>query len=554
MMKKKMIGSFLFVIIVVSLVVPSCDALLSVAGAVPFSWSFQVIHARSGELDAGWHAGGPLVLNGVETAKAPRKAWPVGQPLSNPDRQGKTIYVDDDNTGGPWDGTLEHPFQHIQDGIQHAEDNDTIYVFAGTYNENLEITKNQLKITGENRETTRLISFASDSAISISAHRIEISGLSITGSIYYGIFLEYADYCNIYNNMIYNMKYGGIAIEYSSHNMVFSNIIYNNCYGITLMMGANYNNVSKNIIHHNQYHGIYVGVSLFTPTPQPHSNQIYENDIFGNNDGVFLFASYNNTIMNNSIENSRTFDGIGLMNAWNNTIVKNVLRNNTRAGLFAFEVYEPSYFNIVKENMFVENCKYGVFFSYYNRYNTIIHNDFINNFENAFDSTNNTWDDGYPSGGNYWSDFDEPSEGAWDNNSDGIVDSSYSILGDGNVDNYPSTTPYSDIDFFRPDVTIISPANGVYVNEFRLLSRLVKRNTFVFGKITILVEAFDSQSGISRVEFYIDEEKMFEETEPPFRWVWVDKTSNEILHSVKVVAVDNVGNYAIDEILVWRFI
>jgi hypothetical protein len=47
---------------------------------------------------------------------------------------------------------------------------------------------------------------------------------------------------------------------------------------------------------------------------------------------------------------------------------------------------------------------------------------------------------------------------------------------------------------------------------------------------------------------------MFEETEPPFRWVWVDKTSNEILHSVKVVAVDNVGNYAIDEILVWRFI
>jgi hypothetical protein len=23
------------------------------------------------------------------------------------------IYVDDDNTSGPWDGTLEHPYNHI---------------------------------------------------------------------------------------------------------------------------------------------------------------------------------------------------------------------------------------------------------------------------------------------------------------------------------------------------------------------------------------------------------------------------------------------------------
>ncbi len=26
----------------------------------------------------------------------------------------RTIYVDDDNTEGPWDGTQEHPYQHIQ--------------------------------------------------------------------------------------------------------------------------------------------------------------------------------------------------------------------------------------------------------------------------------------------------------------------------------------------------------------------------------------------------------------------------------------------------------
>ena len=37
----------------------------------------------------------------------------------------KTIYVDDDNTEGLWEGTLEHPYQYIQDGIDSASDGDT---------------------------------------------------------------------------------------------------------------------------------------------------------------------------------------------------------------------------------------------------------------------------------------------------------------------------------------------------------------------------------------------------------------------------------------------
>lgn len=38
---------------------------------------------------------------------------------------GNTIYVDDDNIQGPWDGSIQHPFQFIQDGITDA-DSDTI--------------------------------------------------------------------------------------------------------------------------------------------------------------------------------------------------------------------------------------------------------------------------------------------------------------------------------------------------------------------------------------------------------------------------------------------
>ncbi|HIG99638.1 MAG TPA: hypothetical protein HA258_03550, partial [Thermoplasmata archaeon] len=33
--------------------------------------------------------------------------------------RGSTIYVDDSNTDGPWDGSIEHPYQFIQDGVDH---------------------------------------------------------------------------------------------------------------------------------------------------------------------------------------------------------------------------------------------------------------------------------------------------------------------------------------------------------------------------------------------------------------------------------------------------
>ena len=46
---------------------------------------------------------------------------------------GNTIYVDDDNIEGPWDGTIEHPYQFIQDSVNVADKGDTIFVFRGTY-------------------------------------------------------------------------------------------------------------------------------------------------------------------------------------------------------------------------------------------------------------------------------------------------------------------------------------------------------------------------------------------------------------------------------------
>ncbi len=86
-------------------------------------------------------------------------------------------------------------------------------------------------------------------------------------------------------------------------------------------------------------------------------------------------------------------------------------------------------------------------------YNKLYHNNLINNTQQVFSwdqglpyQSVNTWDDGYPSGGNYWSDYTDVDEksGPYQDQpgSDGIWDHPYVIDVD-NTDNYPLVEPWS---------------------------------------------------------------------------------------------------------------
>ncbi len=119
--------------------------------------------------------------------------------------------------------------------------------------------------------------------------------------------------------------------------------------------------------------------------------------------------SSHNTISGNNIRDS--YKGIDLLSGSNNSIVGNNITNCGSGG--GISLYESSD-NIIYHNNFVDNTFFQVY---------------------SYASTN-VWDDGYPSGGNYWSDYT-----GVDSNRDGIGDSWYNIT-EGNIDHYPLMGPF----------------------------------------------------------------------------------------------------------------
>lgn len=160
--------------------------------------------------------------------------------------------------------------------------------------------------------------------------------------------------------------------------------------------------------------GIFLGYSYGADSPSA-DNRIVGNNITSNGKGIYGFKACGNRIVGNNITNN----GKGILLTW------------------------YSYDNSIAGNNIVNN-NYGILQE--SGDDKFYHNNFINNTiqVSTIDYLANVWDDGYLSGGNYWSDYSGTDlySGPYQNETgnDGIGDTPL-IIDSSNIDNYPLVSP-----------------------------------------------------------------------------------------------------------------
>jgi len=142
-------------------------------------------------------------------------------------------------------------------------------------------------------------------------------------------------------------------------------------------------------------------------------NDVYGNVVITNHYGIYLLSSLGNKIGDNSITGN--WAGVTLTSSSNNRIHGNLIKDNTYLGIVLS----------------------------YSRDNSVYYNNFVNNAYQAYvkeANYPNMWDSGYPSGGNYWSDYggEDLHRGPYQNEtgSDGLGDTPY-FIDSVNQDRFP---------------------------------------------------------------------------------------------------------------------
>jgi parallel beta-helix repeat protein len=353
------------------------------------------------------------------------------------------------------------PAISIQQAINSANPGDIVNIPSGTYYENVIINKT-ITLVGAGRDTTIINGQNISTTVTVSASNVSISGFEITNGCDESLLVESSAFsCVIHDNTVSFGYIRGIAL-FGGNQQVYGNIVHdigfntsaNGCngYGAIESLMSSYNSVFNNTIYASHTWGLGCNGGTY--------NQIYNNTVYSSQSGSLIdWSSHDNAIFNNTFYNDTCgtnflnsahgnlyFDNqVSLCNpavgfgsgAYNNSIFGNSIFSNPGGVYIMNSTANRIYSNNITSN------GYGLQIGNSSSNNRIYANRFTANNQQAFidNSTGyNAWDNGYPAGGNYWSNytgsdrFQGPSQVLF--GFDGFGDTPY-VIGTANLDNYP---------------------------------------------------------------------------------------------------------------------
>jgi parallel beta-helix repeat protein len=412
--------------------------------------------------------------------------------------------------------TVPDDYARIQDAIDAANSGDMILVKSGTYHEQLIINKT-VRLVGESPETTAIIG-DNENAVIVQADGVEVANFTVSAIAYHwydrfdAIHVFSANNCSFVRNRVVS-SFCGIVLQEADNTIVCDNLLDSNNEGVTLA-NSSYNAIQENMFINNSK-----AIRLMDSSS---NNTIHDNDIVDTiRDSVIIQSSSNGNAFfkNNMSCVASTFPfnttGIAVLLSSYNRVYENLVTNVTYACVVCMASYNLIYkntiagnvigvesscssYNEIYSNNVVEN-EVGFLVYPVSMHNLIHHNNFINNTNQTQLDWNhpNYWDNNYPSGGNYWSDYDGADEYSGpsqnETGSDGIGDTPYVLTGT-NVDNYPLVSPANLFEAFTPqpmperiEIVSNSTISGFEVNmtDGRIRFEVSGENGTGYCRITI---------------------------------------------------------------------
>jgi len=106
-----------------------------------------------------------------------------------------------------------------------------------------------------------------------------------------------------------------------------------------------------------------------------------------------------------------------------------------------------------------------------------------------------------------------------------------------NLEIYPETT-----------VEVTKPLNAIYLFNVKIFPFFVP---VAIGRVSFEINPFNEMFDIEQVNFYLDNELKYEDTEEPYSWLW--NRFSFFKHQVTTITYDSSGRNVVTEIPMWKF-